>query len=467
MFQSDWTEKDKMSPAFIRNKPDINQDGSVDLSGIESDIEALRDKIGSLHYKTVHMVNHTRGCMDINTPGRRLEITDEVYVYADDAKRVLSIEPSVIDWITGEYPDNDTYYVIVDGVESSPDSPVYVIGGNSDTDDWPGMENPVYVGMFYVKEGEVQGLSFCSDDVKVDGRYIYDNAVSLDISGNATFLGETRGDMNIDTVNKVVTLANSAVVITDSGRYTIPAGSYAWNKGNAAEYYENIYTVYADIAVDDLKKLSVVAAGVSFIPMERAYRIGAFYWTGSVIGGINFENDVYVDGAYIYGSGGGSGSGISDAPSDNYLYARSNGAWVKTVSIEDFNRLTRDVRRLYNLFDKTAIREDSRIRLAYGAIESNSGTVVSGDIPVAPDALYAIEGVDLVDGKVRVACLDGSGNVLRATNPDGTYISDSGYEVYAGGFKVPSAAVSLYFQIKLYNSPSGYNGLDSVYIYKT
>jgi hypothetical protein len=480
MFQSNWTEKDEMSPAFIRNKPNIGQGGDVDLSDIESDIDALKEKVGALRYKTVHMVNHARGCVDINTLDRRLEITDEVYVYADDAKRAFSIKPSMTDWITGEYPDNDTYYVVVDGV--SGDSPVYVIGGNSDADDWPELENPVYVGMFYVRDGEMQGLSFCNDDVKVDGRYISDNAASLDISDNATFLGETRGDMNIDTVGKVVTLANSAVIITDGGRYTIPAGSYAWNKGNASEYYENIYTVYADIATDGPKKLSIVAAGVSFIPMEKAYRIGAFYWTGSEVGGISFGNDVFVDGAYVYGSGGGVSDDVytllksiitSDLPivltpddagkkikvsvdTDalcGLLAARFHGDGViysdKSHSFI-FNGLTN------NLFNPLLIETGLQLIFANGIITTSPDYSVSGLIPVTGGATYRMSGLVAsrepmqYTTELPLAFYDAGGAPLLPKRPNGTDYIQYGISLPAvsGGytdFKAPDDAVTLRF----------------------
>jgi hypothetical protein len=452
--------------------------------GLGTKVEALEEETGKLwteinlaRYNAMHAVNHTRGCININTADRKVEITDDIYVYTR-VWRAFIIEPGDISWITGEFPDDDTYYLVADVSGSEMEKPVYVIGGNADMDSWPPEEGLVVVGMFFVQGGEVQGLHFCNDDVKVNGEYIYDNPPDINITGDATFLGNTRGAMNIDTVNKRITLAGAASVIANSKKYTVPAGNYVWNKGNAVDYSSaSTYTVYAVILYGSTPavSLAVMSNSALFVPPAAsagvACRIGAFYWTGSEVGGINFGNDGFVDGNYLYdsgsGSGAGSGGGIEEAPADGFLYARSNGTWVKSVSLADFELLVREVHRaLYNLFDMATIQNDSRIRYSYGTIESNSGTIVSGVIPVIPGTLYAIEGVDLTNGKVRLACLDDSENVIRATNPDGTYIPDSAYEVYASAFKTPSTAVSLYFQVKLYGNSSGYNGLDNVYMYK-
>lgn len=315
LFQPDWNEGSDLSPRFIRNKPaSTGGGGDVDLSGIESDISELEKKVGGLH-STVHMVNSVRGCVNIRPALRRLDITDVCRLYRDEGAS-LQINPESIAWTVGSDPDNDTYYVLA-GREGNNFYPsVYVIG-EAGAGSRPALKDPVVAGVFRVGDGKVQGLSFCNDDVTVDGRYIYGDPPGVKIIGAAMLLGDTRGDMNIDTAGRTVTLASDAALITDAGRYTVPAGSYAWNKGNAAGYAESLYTVYAEVPEGDAPcHLTVVSAQALFVPDGTAYRIGAFYWTGTAVGGVNFGNDVKVDGAYIYDSGYNTAASFTNFPVD-------------------------------------------------------------------------------------------------------------------------------------------------------
>jgi hypothetical protein len=148
-----------------------------DINGIKEDVHALEALAEKLRYGAFHMINHTRGCMNIDTREMVLEITDDVYVYADEY-HYFELAPATVDWITGEFPANDAYFVIAD-VSGAFDTQVYVVGGNSDPDDWPELTNPVYLGMFYLKGGYVQGLSFCNDDIRVDGGYYGASTVNL------------------------------------------------------------------------------------------------------------------------------------------------------------------------------------------------------------------------------------------------------------------------------------------------
>jgi hypothetical protein len=278
--------------------------GGADLSGIRSDIEALRAAVDRF-YTSVHMVNSVRGCVNINTSTHELEISEECFLFMDTGARVIA--PSDVPWIEGISADG-MYYVAVDNVPGEME--VRVIGLNSDNENHPAaaMSNPVVIGMFNVAGGKVQGLSFCNDDVKVDGKYIYDNPPKLGVYGDAILLVDDRGGMNINTADKAITLLSGATLyIPDKGTVRVPAGNYPWNKGSAQNYYESGYRVYVDIS-DNEAALSIVADTAMFISSGESYLVGSFYWTGTAVGGINFKNDVRVDGNYIYGSGDGGSS---------------------------------------------------------------------------------------------------------------------------------------------------------------
>jgi hypothetical protein len=173
-------------------------------------------------------------------------------------------------------------------------------------------------------------------------------------------------------------------------------------------------------------------------------------------------NDVFVDGAYVYGSGGGGGGGgIADAPNDNFMYGRVNGAWAKTVMLSAFEQLARAVRWAVNLFDRTDILENTYISVNDGGLQSSMDYTASGIIPVVPGASYAIEGVSLRDnGRIRMVGYDSSGNAVKFAVPNGV-----SFIVPASGFEVPANAVSMRFQVRDSGFP-GFVNLESVLMYR-
>jgi hypothetical protein len=391
MFQSDWDEGDVFSPAFVRNKPDIVD--AADVEGLKLDVKSLRSM-------PAYMVNDVRGCVDLHMLERTLYFTGPVALFVRDSTGVMrsfTLSQSDVPWIRGDGPESDMYFVYVDMMNQSPPggNPVYVVSKNSTV--MPAMENPIIVGVFSVFGGKIQGISFCNDDVKVDGRYIYDNPIRG--FSEATLVCRVRGGMNIDTAGKVITLGHDAHVFTDDGWFVIPWGSYAWRASDTVNY-QGTYVVYAVMNKDDPSKnsLAIILSVLPFVAPEAsvAYRVGAFVWTEDGVEGISFANDVKVDGAYIYG---GSGGGLPA-----YVNLLEGMVYIPQSQVDEY---------------------DGSVTFS-ASMYSNT----TGNIPIEGGAKYVLDGVAQATNvgeqnkyRFRMAYYNSAGNALKPILPDGTTAS--------------------------------------------
>jgi hypothetical protein len=415
-----------------------------DDSGILESIEALELDIEDLRNLPVRMVNSVRGCFNISGSDRHLYIDADVYLYVRIAavREAFRIKPASVVWTRGSGPEDDTYFVLVDLERNEPDgdNTIRVVSKSSSV--MPIMGKPVVVGAFHVKDGNVQGLSFCSDDVKVNGRYIYDNPTALGVVGGATLVCPVRGGMDIDTAGKVVTLDGTASLLTDDGRFDIPSGSYAWNKGNALDYYESIYTVYAVVNKDNpstnsLAVVSLAALFIAPVAPAKAYRVGAFYWTGSEVGGISFGNDVFVDGAYIYGGSSGGGS----------------FAYVNLLDVAGY-------------VTQSQLNESSGDITVSASMDSN----ITGNMPIDGGARYVLDGVAQATNpgganygdRLRIVYYDDAGNKLKPLTSSGTVASYYYLTVDSSTHYMemvsPAAAVRCVMQLSYFPGSAGDGG---------
>ncbi|MDR0575650.1 MAG: hypothetical protein LBG96_16785 [Tannerella sp.] len=303
---------------------------AIDQGSSKPDCMSLQDLL-KMNDSFIRLINQTRKCFNLDVVNKRLVLSDWVIlaVGSGSGKAFYSIPSQTVNWVKGDVVlSYQGYFFIVADAAATP--AIHVI---SQDVPWPAMVNPVIVGVFYCSGERIEGLSIFNDDVTVDGEYIY---TAPPAATDVLFAGSTRGCMNINSANKTLVLNSDAKIIVKKSNSLVPAswslesGNTSWYKGNALEY-DGTYIVYADIVEADQSSNRVVAVrrGASYVPAGDLYIIGTFDYSGTAVTGINFKNDVYVNGSYIYGGGGG---GLADAPSDGKTYGRKNAAWSEITS---------------------------------------------------------------------------------------------------------------------------------------
>jgi hypothetical protein len=288
----------------------------------------------------VHMVNRVRGGFNIDTHGCKVKVTAGafiVYLKEDATTETFTVAAGDRSWHPS-WPDDpaqreDTLFcIIVDLDHESHTAQLFVVSGDYIHDYIDGeFTKPVCIGAFYYSKSYtpagIQGLHICNDDVLVDGHYIYDTEYASGyLTREGFFCGQVRGAMNIDSSNKSISVSDAFVYVSmSSGIYGLTAQSASWNKGGSLNY-EGYYNVFAEVDIPgDNNRIRAVRMGAMYIPSGKIIDLGYFYYNGSSVTGISFKNDVYVDGAYIYGSGGG---GVPEAPTDGRMYGRKNSGWA-------------------------------------------------------------------------------------------------------------------------------------------
>jgi hypothetical protein len=271
----------------------------------------------------VHMVNGMRGTFNINTADLQMELTADarlVYVKEDCTNEEFHIAPGNTVFAAAAGYDENLFYIIAERGREPGEATLHAFdAGMLDTNKHI-LVNPVCIGAFYINKnismnGGIQGFHIRNGDVLVDGRYLPDQ----DLTKEGYFCAPVRHSMMIDSTDKEISITD-AVVFTPDGAYELPAQWDYWNKGGSLSY-EGYYSVFAEVDIpgDNNNRIRAVRRGTIYIPAGKTILLGSFHYNGSSVTGISFKNDVYVDDAYIYGSGGG---GVPEAPADGRMYGR-------------------------------------------------------------------------------------------------------------------------------------------------
>jgi hypothetical protein len=271
-----------------------------------------------------YMSNDERGSFNINTYDFLIElsyIASIIFLDEHGVKKMYGVPDGDTPWVSTESNHAGEYLIIADLDDAAGSATLWA-------GDWISLEdvtfsNPILIGVFgYNPSRGLYGLSTCNDDVKVDGEYIYVNPIPKSLY-EATFIGPARGAMNINSAEKLLTVVSGSMVMINGKLYPVSQLSTAWRKGSALDY-DGTYIVYADIMESDPSLNNIVAArwGSLYMPIGDAYVIGSFVFDGTAVTGINFKNDVFVDGEYIYDGKGrlsGKSARLVGAGGDNFL----------------------------------------------------------------------------------------------------------------------------------------------------
>jgi hypothetical protein len=280
-----------------------------------------------------YMCNTYRGSFNINTYDFLIElsyIASIIFLDEHGVEKMYAVPYGDTPWVSTESDYSGEYFIIAD-LDNDTKRATLWVGDRASLQDVT-FSNPILIGGFIydpaIGSENLYGLSVCNDDVKVDGEYIYVNPIPKSLY-EATFIGPTRGAMNVDSAQKLITVASGSEVLVNGKLYPVSQLSTSWRKGTYLQY-DGKYIVYADITEGDPSLNHIVAAmwGSLYMPIGDAYVIGSFVFDGTSVTGINFKNDVFVNGGYIYVGGGG----IPEAPDNGNTYGRKNKAWEPIVT---------------------------------------------------------------------------------------------------------------------------------------
>jgi hypothetical protein len=272
-----------------------------------------------------YMCNTYRGSFNINTYDFLIELSYAAsIIFSNGGGDIYRVSHGDTPWVSTEADHTGEYFIVADLNDDTKQATLWVGDRYSFPD--ATFSNPILIGGFIYDPGleseNLYGLSVCNGDVKVDGEYIYANPVPKTLY-EATFIGPVRGAMNVDSVNKLVTVASGSEVFINGKPCPVSQLSTAWRKG-ASLNYDGTYVVYADISESEpeYNNITAVMYGSLYMPIGDAYVIGGFVFDGTSVTGINFKNDVFVDGAYIYGGEGrmsGKSARLIGGGGDNFL----------------------------------------------------------------------------------------------------------------------------------------------------
>ncbi len=127
------------------------------------------------------------------------------------------------------------------------------------------------------------------------------NSSIVDASRNISFLGGSRGALDIDiSTKRVYVRSDSWVLINDTQVHFVPQGYTDWSGDGGSA----LYVVYVDATnLSANTKVYAFSTNEPYpVQMENPLMIGSFWWDGTQIQGINFSCDVYISGKYIYQS---------------------------------------------------------------------------------------------------------------------------------------------------------------------
>ena len=274
------------------------------------------------------------GTLNINSAQHRLELEKDAHALGyDKAIGGMLVQQGNYTWIQGPGGWDGLYYVYIDATKSP--SPITVIHMNHAKAELPdNISSPRLLGSFIYEAGKITGIAMYTNDVKVDGQYIFDAGSDSSLASEAIWVSEVRGGMNIRTASNDINIAVGSILV--GGKYyDIPAHVVQWEKGNQYDYTNATYFVllHLDKTTPANSRFICISRAVLYVKPANleSIPIGAFdYGTGTTINGFSFRNDIFINGASPYGSG--SGGGIPEAPTDGQYYARRNEGWAVAPS---------------------------------------------------------------------------------------------------------------------------------------
>ena len=336
------------------NNPPTTANLMIDVGGSKPEYTKLSniktkifEGVSIPHYQA-YLINKIRGCFNINTASRTIELSSGVTLITSDGQMSCVISAGATSYGYPDYPDIVLMYVHCD------------FGNQTGTlwayrQDHPPVGIPAtnmyFVGAFAVdwiispplpSRYTVEGLSINNDDVKVNGSYICDIPQIGVINRDIHFVTETKDALQIDTVNKEISLsAKGSLIVTQDNPHdeTIheisPFSAEGWWDSYASAG-NNLYLIYAIIVASNtsLSKVVVVSAsgevpGIT-PPGGIAYCIGGFYFDGNEVTSVTYPGDLQIDGMSLRGtlSGGGSVNPINLFDPSTILTSNDGLYWI-------------------------------------------------------------------------------------------------------------------------------------------